>query len=287
MDGQQFLLWVMQTGLHRIVWTSDLDWTIVDNTRPDGAPAPAGTVESIRRLDEASAGFYLNTGRDIKSVDIILPGADVKVSAEYNNMTRFDPPQTVSHSTVPQWNLIDTELDAITATWPGAILRKKDFMRTLNFSKAPGLQRPDVRDAVRREMDVLLEKIYRATGQSIANIDGGSVFDLTPAGRDKDTGQAQIFEHAERGYRMKCALEGTAPEPLVMVYFGDSPGDLPAARRVQAHGGKFVSVGSDPRVTSIADFRLENVAACRAVMAAAPPASGIIASLRNRPPSCG
>lgn len=261
---RDILDWIKQIGTHRILWASDLDWTIADNIHADprGCPVPEAAA-ACRAADAATRGkFYIITGRDIESTDRILPGVQAKISSEYHNRVRLDPgAPPVDLGPRPQWHLIDPDLDALTARFSGALLRKKPFMRTLNFSKADGLKDPATRAAVRQELHGLLGRVTAATGLALGNIDGGSVFDMGPAGRDKGLAFSDIFNHAAQGYK--------GAGPLVPLYFGDSPGDLPAARFAQQNGGRFVSVGPDARVASVADFRLATTAECRAVMAAA------------------
>jgi hydroxymethylpyrimidine pyrophosphatase-like HAD family hydrolase len=116
-----------------------------------------------------------------------------------------------------------------------------------------------VKQQLHDSLKTLVARLNAQTGQTVEVIDGGPIFDLKPQGPDKATAMADIMKFALGRY------SGTLP--LVPLYFGDSPGDLPAAHFVRENGGKFIAVGDDPRVTAIADFRLANPAECRALVA--------------------
>ena len=260
---QDILDWIGVVGLSRIVWATDLDETLVDShgSRGDGTGANDDLVQLCRDMERALNGrFYIVTGRDMESLDRILPGLNPKASTEYHSMLRHKD-GTVDLGPRPHWHLIDDALDAIAARFDGVLVRKKPFMRTVKFGASPALAADKgLLATVRDEVEALMQHVSSAQGVHLVNIDGGRVFDLAPGGRDKADGIRWVVEHAAADYK--------GDGDLVPVYCGDSPGDLPGAKVVQGMGGKFISVGPDPRVTAVADFTLPDTASCRALMRA-------------------
>jgi trehalose-phosphatase len=172
-------------------------------------------------------------------------------------MVRYEPGGEMKDlSTRPQWSVIDPEMDALVAGTDGLRLRKKPFMRSLHYSQVPEDRRASVKEMLNGALTCLLEKFRKATGQDIELTDGGLIFDMGPKGQDKGVALNDIMVHATQEH-------GGAP--LVPIYFGDSPGDIPAGLAAKAHGGVFVAVGNDPRVLAVADFALKDPTECRAL----------------------
>ena len=244
--------WIQKTGLTQLVWATDLDLTlVVPSVDPNKAAAPAGLEEACQRLDSKTQGaFFIITGRDIAYVDNkLFPNARFRISAEYHNMTRFDPGVPPLHlNPIPQWNLIDNDLDALSLVRAELCLRKKIFMRSLHYTNVPDAERAVVKEQLREKLTDLLTQLSQLSGQAIALTDGGHIFDMGPANSDKGRALEDILRHV-----------GQSRTPI---YFGDSPGDLPAGRVAKVHGGIFVAVGKDPAVVAEADFVLDNPAAC-------------------------
>lgn len=261
-DAKALKEWITRTGLENIIWATDLDLTVLDNhANPDKVAAPAGLQEACAALDRQTAGrFFIITGREMSYVDAIFPDANFKASCEYHNMFRLDDGQIQELSPRPQWHLIDDAMAAIVAAHPGMALRHKPFMRSLHYSHAEDLKDDAVKQDVIAQLQTLLDSLHEQTGQKLRNTDGGKVFDMGPDGLDKGEAYEAIITYAQGRH--------TADTPLMPLYFGDSPGDLPAAAVVRAQGGVFVSVGPDPRVQAVADFKLDNPAECRALITA-------------------
>lgn len=243
--------WVNKTGLDRILWATDLDLTVLDAAAdPSKVTAPPEVEAACQQIDILTQGrFFIITGRELSYVDKVFPNVPFKVSAEYHNMARFDHAGIQDLNPRPQWSLIDPEIDAIAAMHTGMVVRKKPFMRSIHYTHAPGLKNFNVKAQVQQQFQLLLDRLAQLTSQIIEIKDGGSVFDIGPAGADKGVAFADIYGRVQGN-----------PVPL---YFGDSPGDIPAAHFAKSKGGVFVAVGQDPRVLALADFTLDNPAACR------------------------
>ncbi|QQG35177.1 MAG: HAD-IIB family hydrolase [Micavibrio aeruginosavorus] len=246
--------WVNKTGLDRILWATDLDLTVLDAAPdPSKVTAPPEVEAACQEIDRLTHGrFYIITGRELDYVDRVFPNTPFKVSAEYHNMARFDAAGIQDLNPRPQWALIDAAIDAIVAVNHGMVVRKKPFMRSIHYTHAPGLKDFNVKAQVQQQLQALLDHLAQKTGQVVEIKDGGSVFDIGPAGADKGVAFADIYSRVSG-----------APVP---VYFGDSPGDIPAAQFAKSKGGVFVAVGHDPRVLALADFTLDDPAACRAFL---------------------
>ncbi|MCM2343613.1 MAG: HAD-IIB family hydrolase [Alphaproteobacteria bacterium] len=246
--------WVSQTGWGRLLWATDLDLTVLDAAAdPSKVTAPPEIEFACHQIDQLTQGrFYIITGRELDYVDKVFPNVPFKVSAEYHNMARFDAAGIQDLNPRPHWALIDAAIDAIVATHGGMVVRKKPFMRSIHYTHAPGLKDFNVKAQVQQQLQLLLDQLAQQTGQVVEIKDGGSVFDIGPAGADKGVAFADIYNRVSG-----------APVP---VYFGDSPGDIPAAQFAKSKGGVFVAVGQDPRVLALADFTLADPAACRAFL---------------------
>ncbi len=237
--------------MDRLLWATDLDLTVLDAAAdPSKVTAPPEVEAACCEIDKQTNGrFFIITGRELSYVDKVFPNASFKVSAEYHNMARFDGAGIQDLNPRPRWDLIDVALDAIVAAHAGMVVRKKPFMRSVHYTHAPGLKDFNVKAQVQQQFQLLLDQLKQQTGQSVEIKDGGSVFDIGPAGADKGVAFADIMTRVPAG--------------SVPIYFGDSPGDIPAAHFAKQNGGVFVAVGKDPRMLALADFTLENPAACR------------------------
>lgn len=255
---QDILDWISKTGIDRILWATDLDLTVLDAAAdPSKVTAPPEVENACREIDRLTKGrFFIITGRELEYVDKVFPNEAFKVSAEYHNMVRLDASGIRDLSPRPQWGLIDPAMDKIVAANAGMVVRKKPFMRSIHYTHAPGLKDFNVKAKVQGQFQRLLNKLEKQTGQKVEIKDGGSVFDIGPAGADKGVAFRDILKHVER----------RQAGPFSLIYFGDSPGDIPAAQFAKSKGGVFVAVGNDPRVTALADFTLADPASCRALL---------------------
>lgn len=260
MSGADDILnWISRVGLRNVVWTTDLDKTVLDTWPDPAGMAPAdGLEESCKRLEKNTAGFYVITGRDGAYIDnVAFPNSKMRFSAEYHNMVRFEPGgETKDLSERPQWALVDPEMDALVDSIPGLRMRKKPFMRSLHYSQVPEGERPAVKQMLHDKLTGILQKLNAQTGQKIDLTDGGLIFDMGPEGQDKGVALNEIIDFAATEH---------ADRKVVPIYFGDSPGDIPAALAAKARGGVFVAVGNDPRVLAVADFALTDPTECRAL----------------------
>ena len=260
-----FIAWVEEIGLNNLIWASDLDHTVLDMVKDASqVTAAPGLEETFHALDLNTEGrFHPVTGREMEYVDRIFPKRLLKASTEYHSVMRWteDSPAEVLFDR-PQWDALDPDLDSIIRQfWPqDYIPRHKPFMRSLHISHVPDLQVPETKAHVTNLIRNALDRYKSVTGQNLQLIDGGSVFDIAPDGASKEYALRDILARYDALYPGRI---------LTPVYFGDSPGDLPAAPVVQAAGGKFIAIGHDPRVTQIADFHLENPEECRNVFAIA------------------
>lgn len=257
-----FIEWVHETGINNIIWCTDLDHTVLDMLKNASAvTAPAGLEESFHLLDAKTEGrFYVITGREMSYVDRTFPNGLLKASTEYHNVMRWDNDGIAEELTdKPQWHLIDDRLkDVIARYWPdGLAPRDKPFMRSLH-QNSKLFQDPAYKETVRLAIQEILHDYYIQTGQRLDNIDGGSVFDIAPEGSSKGPAMEDIIADCQARFPNR---------DLKPVYFGDSPGDLPAVPIVKAAGGKFVSIGNDKRVTNVADFKIHTPSACRILFA--------------------
>lgn len=255
--------WISEVGIENIIWVTDIDETLVEKgTNPNDILAPAELEEQCHEIDEATEGrFFIITGRELPYVDALFPGKGLKVSAEYHNVMRLDPSKDpVAVNPKPKWDLLDDELKSLEDRHPGMMLRIKPFMRSLHYSGADDVMNDaEMKDQIQGELEGMMAEYLFTTGQEITIIDGGKVFDMGPGGLDKGHAFKKIMEIVSKA-------ENVQGRTLYPIYFGDSPGDLPAAKVVQDLGGMFISVGEDPRVTSISDFRLDNPAQTRALV---------------------
>jgi trehalose-phosphatase len=257
-DALDFLQWIQRTGLGNVIWATDLDLTVLGKSADPGkVAAPEGLEGNLRVIDMMTGGrFYIITGRELSYVDHVFPKTKFKASAEYHNMVRYDADGPVAEPHArPRWELIDERLEAIVAEHPGMVMRKKPFMRSIHYTHANSLKDEAVKDVVKAEIQALLDEHADKAGHALTNIDGGSVFDVAPEGSDKGKAYNDILALVR--------AKGINPVPI---YFGDSPGDLPAADVVRANGGKFIAVGKDPRVLAVADFVLKDPEECCAII---------------------
>lgn len=259
MDHEAFLKWLDKVGINNIIWCTDLDHTVLD-MKKDAAKvtAPDGLEDIFHDLDTKTEGrFFIITGREMSYVDSIFPKAMLKTSTEYHNVMRWNLNEAAEELTnIPQWNLIDHKLQKIIKKyWPEEFQpRDKPFMRSLHFQSAAAFSDNDYKAAAKAEIQTVLDDYFTQTGQRLTNIDGGQVFDIAPEGSSKAFAMQDIISYAKSLF----------PErDLRPVYFGDSPGDLPAAPIVQKAGGKFVSVGNNKQVVQAADFQLQTTQECR------------------------
>lgn len=264
MNLQALTDWIEQVGIENIIWVTDIDETLVEKgANPNDILAPAGLEDDCFALDDLTEGrFFIVTGREMPYIDELFPSKGLKVSSEYHNLMRLHPGQPEEEvNPQPDWSLIDPDLQLITDAHPGMVLRIKPYMRSLHYSGAPDIQAdPELKAAIHEELEMLLEGYQAQTGQEITIIDGGKVYDMGPGGLNKGYAYDAILDYV--------AERNTDGRKLYPIYFGDSPGDLPAAELVQQNGGKFISVGDDDRVTLIADFKLTDPEECRALVKA-------------------
>lgn len=255
--------WISEVGIKNIIWVTDIDETLVEKgANPNDILAPTELEEQCHEIDAATEGrFFIITGRELPYVDTLFPGKGLKVSAEYHNVMRLDPSKDpVAVNPKPKWDLLDDELKSLEDRHPGMMLRIKPFMRSLHYSGADDVMNDaEMKDQIQGELEGMMAEYLFTTGQEITIIDGGKVFDMGPGGLDKGHAFKKIME-------IVSEAENVQGRTLYPIYFGDSPGDLPAAKIVQDLGGMFISVGEDPRVTSISDFRLDNPAQTRALI---------------------
>lgn len=254
-DFEALKQWIENTGLENILWATDLDLTVLGtHADPSKVRAPEGLEEDFERLDELTGGkFFIITGRELSYVDTVFPNVKFKASAEYHNMVRFEPdePHTEPNPR-PHWDLIDEDLERVLDQYPGMTMRIKPFMRSVHYSHAEALQDADVKAEAIKKIASVLKVHEDETGQTLENIDGGKVFDIAPEGSNKGNAYNDAMYHV---------LETGADRP-VPIYFGDSPGDIPAAIYARANGGIFVQVGDDPRLKQYADFTLDSPEEC-------------------------
>ena len=195
--------------------------------------------------------------RQLSWLDKVFPNKTIRASCEYHCLFRKAAQgEADALNPKPEWKLIDAELEALAAQHDGLLLRKKPFMRSLHYIAVPPEQRETIKAALEPALKGLLEKHNKITGQQVGIIDGGKVFDMGPSNSDKSHALHDVLAEAEKQTGKK----------LVPIYFGDSPGDLPAALAAQAAGGKFIAIGDDARVTSIADFTFSSPEQYRAAI---------------------
>ncbi|MGB9152270.1 MAG: HAD-IIB family hydrolase [Alphaproteobacteria bacterium] len=256
----KILDWIDKKGIEHLIWAIDLDSTVLNpQIDPNTVVSPRGLETSCNKLDKKTLNaFFIITGRDLTFVDKVFPKTKFRVSAEYHNMARFNPNAAPSYlSPLPDWKLIDGDLDRLVLTRPKEemFLRKKMFMRSLHYAQVPANDRAFIKATLQTELTTLLDTFSQKTGQKITLTDGGHIFDMGPVGANKGKALEDIIKHV---------AQSDAPnQPRFPIYFGDSPGDLPAAHVAKAHNGVFVAVGKDASVIKEADFFLKSPAQCR------------------------
>ena len=268
---QDVLDWIEQTGLENIIWATDLDLTVLDAQKDPGkVHAEPGLEDAFKRLDDATGGkFFIITGREMSYIDQVFPNGDFKSSAEYHNMVRFGNDGTIEEPNPrPHWDLIDDQLQAIVDKYEGMRMRIKPFMRSIHHSHAASLKNPEIFARAKREIQDVLDYHADETGNVLENIDGGKVFDVAPEGSNKGKAMNDIMQLVLESY-----ADGQPRKQPVPIYFGDSPGDIPAAAVVKMRGGVFVQIGDDPRLEPYADFKLDDPQACRDMIQAVVPES--------------
>lgn len=256
-----FLAWVYEAGINNLIWCTDLDHTVLDMVHDSSqVMAAPGLENTFYELDAKTEGrFYVITGREMGYVDRIFPNGLLKASTEYHNVMRWDnngEAEELTHK--PQWNLIDARIQMlIDQYWPEDYkIRDKPYMRSLHIQAAPAFVDEGYKSHVKNEIQTILDDYFSQTGQKLINIDGGHVFDIAPEGSSKGKAIEDIIAECRINFPNRA---------LKPIYFGDSPGDLPAAEAVQNAGGKFIAVGNDERLTRIADFRVHTPSLCRAL----------------------
>lgn len=254
---KDLLSWIEKTGLNNLIFATDMDLTLLDKSSdPDIVSVPDTFEADCQQIDNLTNGrFFIITGRDIEFVDMaVFKNHSVKISAEYNCMARLDPAKgKLDLIKRPKWDLIDDDLKDLLSDNPDWRLRIKPFMRSFHHHLPP--EATEQKEKLRNKLQGLIDKVCQETGQKLELIDGGPIFDMKPQGPDKAQALENILTH--------CKTKYNGEHPMVPIYFGDSPGDLPAAKAAQTHGGIFISVGNDQRVTSVADYHLQSPAECR------------------------
>jgi len=260
----ELLNWVSTTGFRNLVWATDLDSTLLDpQSDPNLAYTPPGLAEACRKLDKKTGGcFFIITGRDMSYVDNqAFPGDLFAASTEYHNRVRYERGgPAIDLSPVPNWSVIDADLDRLVACDQRLVLRKKPFMRSLHYKKVHEAERATVKEQLKATLTELLAQLNKESGQDIKLTSGGLIFDMGPAGPDKGLALKDYVEYVNR-------RDGIEHLPL---YFGDSPGDVPGAHMAHQLGGKFVAVvkhlneklDEDLEVLGATDFALKDTMEC-------------------------
>ena len=256
---RDILDWIEKIGLRNIVWLTDLDKTVIDHDRKTGTvAAPKELQEACDRLDALTAGFFIITGRDIDTVDKrIFPGSRFRISAEYNNVARYDRDAPAAHiNPVPPWGVIEARMEALAHSRPGLFLKKTDHMWMIHYSRVPEDERAAVEAALKEPLAGLVREMNaQGVGPPLLLANEDQMFQLIPEGSDKGPAVPEIMRHAQ----------AHADRKLTPIYFGDHPGDIAAGKAVQTRGGIFVAVGDDPEVLAAADFHLPDTASTRAL----------------------
>ncbi len=259
---QDILDWISRIGLSNIVWITDLDRTIVDNDRKTGKVFVPPDLEGVcRRLDDATAGFYIVTGRSLNTVDtVFFPNTRFRTSAEYHNVERFDPDAAPVYAPEIPWQVVDEDFTELSQAHRALNVKVMGYLRAFQYHRVPEDERPALKAMLLPRLEALVARLNAVPGAPpVEVVDFDESFDIVPVGTSKGPAVDDIMAFAE----------GRKVRPLTPIYFGDNPGDIPAGRAAQAHGGVFVAVGDDPEVGAAADFVLPDTATARALFARA------------------
>ncbi len=250
---QKIKEWIESVGLSKIVWCTDLDKTLASKSSdPNTLTMPLEAKQNFYSLTKLTEDkLFIVTGRELEVVDKLFKEQTLKVSSEYNNITRFDlkkPPYITTF--LPDWCILDEYFDQfLTQIHPQIVVRKKPIMRSIHYRLVPSQLKLKVEKQLYDQVTNIISKYNNKFQQELIIQDGGEALDIGPYPSCKSRAIEAILD------KVNSDTEAIDPIPI---YFGDSPGDIEAGMYVQKCGGKFIVVGPNKKVQNYGDFFLNS-----------------------------
>lgn len=215
----------------------DLDGTLAQIApRPEDVAMSPAALGLLRRLRDRLGGrLAILSGRDIPSIDAILPEVTPSVAGVHGLRRRTAAGEMHGGATDPRIAEAEGALTALARAQPGLLVEPKGLSVAIHYRQAPS-----AREAVLEAVNRMAE----ASGLAVQH--GKAVVELKTPGADKAT--------ALRHFMSEPPFEGAAP-----LFIGDDDTDEPALREAAVLGGAGVLVG--PPRASEARYRLAEPAA--------------------------
>lgn len=230
----------------------DMDGTLIELAEtPAAARADAGLLDLIGRLQEVCSGAVaLVSGRALADLEERMDGLQLPLSGQHGLERRDASGQRHRHATpTAAKGHIEGRLRPVLQRHPGLLLEDKGLSLALHYRRAPQLAAYAHR---------LLRSLVHGQAEGSASLQllkGKRVLEVKPAGFDKGT--------AIEAFMNEAPFQGRRP-----VFVGDDVTDEHGFAVVNARDGISIKVG---RGRSLARFRLPDVKAVRAWLAAALP----------------
>lgn len=225
----------------------DIDGTLLTHAEtPDAVYVDDALRDLLERLQaQADGALALISGRAIDDVDALFAPLVLPVAGQHGVEWR-DAAGTHHRLPFPEEHLrqVAQRFAAFKARHPGVVFEDKGHCLALHYRLAPQLE---------REVRTLMEHAVADLGEDFELQAGKLVVELKPGGHDKGT--------AIDAFMSTVPFAGRTP-----VFIGDDLTDEYGFATAQRLGGHAVKVGDGE---SVADWRLADVGAVRAWLAAA------------------
>ncbi len=231
----------------------DIDGTLLDLAdTPDGVRVDAHIRVLLPKLARRLGGAVaLITGRAIANADRLFRGLELPVAGQHGLERRAADGSIHLHEASRRGlERLRRELARFTTRHPGLLLEDKGTTLALHYRRAPELAAH-----VHRTLRTMLRETAASAQWRLQP--GKGILEIKPDGRDKGTAMLE--------YMAEPPFAGRVP-----VFVGDDLSDEYGFVAATHFGGWAVKVGRGP---TRARFRLRDVAAVRAWLAAQSPAS--------------
>jgi trehalose 6-phosphate phosphatase len=220
----------------------DIDGTLIELApTPDEIHVDEQLALLIERLHAWTGGAVaLITGRSIADVDSIFPLQGIAIAGQHGVELRTpDGRHSVHEAPLAGLDAVRSRLEKVTVKHPGLLAEFKGVSVALHYRAAPQLAGYAHR---------LMRKMRSSFLRDYTVQRGKRVVELKPAGKDKGIAISELMRESP--------FVGRVP-----VFLGDDTTDELGFSVVNELGGHSIKVGKG---SSIASWRLENVAAVRA-----------------------
>ncbi len=255
MSSKKLSSYINRIGIENIVWTTDLDGTLLDfQDDPESVTAGPELIQDLRNIHRLTGGnLFIVTGRNMAFVDQIFFPFQMNISAEHHCHVRGFGKNDVTR---PDWSIIQADLAAVAKIDPAAWVEKtKPFSRTIHFRNVNEENKDEIKVCLTQLALDAVGVYNRQVGKEILGIKfGADAIEVGLKSKDKGIAIDDIM-----------AIEGNTRK--TPVFWGDSEADLPAALRVKFYGGIVVAVSPDEELKKIADLHFSTPEIARAELA--------------------